>query len=223
MPRRLLLVLAMSLLPVAAAVAADAPAKSDTPAKSTAPDKDAEIRELRSRVEKLEARLAELEKQLGPALAKSGAEQERAKLTAKAHERMRQDLQTHTAEQIGQAEALYQVANKNWRTPEARASLRKMIDQFPHLNRTGCALLYLGQMSDGDEKEKLLKEAIDSHGDCFYGDGVQVGPFARFLLAEYYREKKEPAKAKALFDEVRRDFPEAIDHKGKRLVEQMPE
>src|SRR3954470_6734775 len=157
MPRRLLLVFALSLLSAAAAVAADAPAKSE------AADKDAEIRELRGRVQKLEARLAELEKQLGPLLAKTGAEQERAKLTTRAHERMRQDLQTHTAEQIGQAEALYQVANKNWQTPEARASLRKMIDQFPHLNRTGCALLYLGQMSEGDEQEKLLKEAIDAH------------------------------------------------------------
>lgn len=222
MPRRLLLVFALSLLP-AAALAADAPAKSEAPARTEPQDKDAEIRELRSRVQKLEARLAELEKQLGPLLAKTGADQERAKLTAKAHDRMRQDLQTHTAEQIGQAEALYQVANKNWRTPEARASLRKMIYQFPRLNRTGCALLYLGQMSEGDEKEKLLKEAIDAHGDCFYGDGVQVGPFARFLLAVYYRDKKETDKAKALFEEVRRDSPEAIDHKGKRLVEQIPE
>jgi len=220
MPRRLLLVFALAVLPVAVAAAADPATESESPSKQ---DKDAEIGELRSRVQKLEARLAELEKQLGPLLAKTGAEQERAKLTAKAHDRMRQDLQTHTAEQIGQAEALYQAANKNWRTPEARASLRKMIDQFPHLNRTGCALLYLGQMSQGDEKEKLLKEAIDAHGDCFYGDGVQVGPFARFLLAVHYRDKKEADKAKALFEEVRRDYPEAIDHKGKRLVEQIPE
>jgi TolA-binding protein len=217
MARFILAVVALFVLPAAAAVAADGPAKSE------APDKDAEIRQLRDRVAKLEARLAELEKQLGPLLAKSGAEQERAKLAARAHERMRQDLQTHTAEQIGQAEALYQVANQNFKSPEARASLRKMIDQFPHLNRTGCALLYLAQMSEGDEQEKLLKEAIDSHGDCFYGDGVQVGPFARFLLAQHYREKKEPDKAKALFEEVRRDYPEAIDHKGKRLVEQVPE
>ena len=194
-------------------------------APESADDKDRTIRELTERVHKLEARVAALEKQAKQPVAKSpsaAADELKATLSARAHERMRQDLKTHTPEQIGEAEALYQVANKDFDTKEARESLRKMIDKFPRLNRTGFALLYLAQMSKGDEMEKLLAEAIEGHSDCFYGDGVQVGGLARLLLAQQYLKTKRPDKAHALFEELRADYPDAIDHKGKRLVDQIP-
>ena len=196
-------------------------------APDSADDKDGQIRELTERVQKLEARVAALEKQARQPVAKSGAaspaaaDEVKARLAARAHDRMRLDLKTHTPEQIGEAEALYQVANKDFNTKEARDSLRKMIDKFPRLNRTGCALLYLAQMSEGDEKEKLLAEAVEGHSDCFYGDGVQVGGLARLLLAQQYLKTKRPDKAHALFEELRADYPDAIDHKGKRLVDQI--
>ena len=201
----------------------DAPAQAataDTAAAAT--DKDAQIRALQERVEKLEARLAELEKRTGTVLAQATATETRETLRAKAQARMRQDLDKRSKDGVRQAEQLYQVANKNWRSPEAKASLEQMVEKFPDLNRTGCAILYLGQMSEGEERVKLLRAAIDKHGDCFYGNGVQVGAFARFLLGHHYKEAADAAKAEALFDEVRTDFPGAIDHRGRPLADQIP-
>ena len=65
-------------------------------------------------------------------------------------------------------------------------------------------------------------QAIAGHGDCFYGDGVQVGAFARFLLGYVYHKSGDTEKAKPLFDEIRKDFPDAVDHRGRSLVEQLP-
>jgi tetratricopeptide (TPR) repeat protein len=93
-----------------------------------------------------------------------------------------------------------------------------MISKYDKANRTGCALLYIGQMTKGEERERYLKQAIDGFSDCFYGDGVQVGAYARYYLAYYYKELGDTAKAKALFDEIRKDYPNSITHSGKPLV-----
>lgn len=239
--RSAVVVISASLLVAGFARAADAP---------TADDKDRQIAELRSQVQKLEARLAALEKQVGPLLARSasdaGAEQpadrasagassaaqaggggpvtpaQREKLVARARQRMRQDSQKHSPAQLREAEELYQVANKNWRTPEAKASLEQMVEKFPNVNRTGCAVLYLAQYSEGAERERLLKEAIDKYGDCFYGNGVQVGAYARLLLGGYYQQNGKEDLAKQQFDELRTKFPDAIGHRGESLVAKLP-
>ena len=243
--RSAVVVISASLLVASFARAADAP---------TAGDKDRQIAELRSQVQKLEARLAALEKQIGPLLAQraadAGAEQpaarpaagessaaqaavaggggpvtaaQREKLVARARQRMRQDSQKHSPEQLREAEELYQVANKNWRTPEAKASLEQMVEKFPAVNRTGCAVLYLAQYSEGDERERLLKQAIDQYGDCFYGNGVQVAAFARLLLGDHYQRGGQPEKAKELFDEIRKKYPDAITHRGESIVAKLPQ
>ena len=49
---------------------------------------------------------------------------------------MRADAAKFSADDLRAAEALYQVANKNWRTAEARQSLETMIEKYPdHANR----------------------------------------------------------------------------------------
>lgn len=208
--------------------------------------KDEQIRELQAKVQKLEARLAEVEKLLATLMPKAGeaakdqaqspaqpgaagaatAEQappaQRQKLQALAKQRMRKDLQKHTPDQLKEAEALYQVANKNWRTPEAKQSLEQMVAKFPNVNRTGCAVLYLAQYSTGEERERLLKEAIEKYDDCYYGNGVQVGAFARFLLGLDYQSKGEADKAKEVFDEIRTKYADAITHRGESLVAKLP-
>ena len=135
---------------------------------------------------------------------------------------MRQDREKYTQQQIKEAEELYQVANKNWRSPEAKTALEQPISKFPDLDRTGCAVLYLGQTTDGPDKEQLLKDAIEKHADCFYGNGVQVGAYGRYLLGWYYKDKGEKDKAAALFDEIRKNYPTAIDHGGRSLLDQLP-
>jgi hypothetical protein len=93
-----------------------------------------------------------------------------------------------------------------------------LIKKYPGFNRAGCAMLYVAQMSRGDERAKYLQDCIEKYDDCFYGDGVQVGAYARFLLAEDCRSKGEEEKAAAFYSEIRARFAEAIDHSGKLLV-----
>jgi len=133
-----------------------------------------------------------------------------------------QDRGKYTAQQLREAEALYLVANRKWGTPEAKQSLQKLIDEFPDLtNRTGCAVLYLAQMSQGDERTRYFQECIDKYNDCFYDDGVQVGAYARFLLAQDYKRQGETDKAHVLFDEIKSKYADAIDHAGSSLVDSL--
>ena len=134
-------------------------------------------------------------------------------------QRMAQDRKNYTPKQLDEAEQLYQVGNQKWGTPEAIASLQTMIKKYPDLDRTGCAMLYLAQMFQGDDRAKYLQGCIDEYNDCFYGDGVQVGVYARFLLAQDYKGQGETEKAKALFDEIKSKYPDAIDHRGNLLVD----
>ena len=133
-------------------------------------------------------------------------------------QRMAQDRNNYTQQQLDEAEQLYQVANKKWGTPEAVESLKTMIKKYPNLDRTGCAVLYVAQMSKGEDRAKGLQNCIDEYNDCFYGDGVQVGVYARFLLAQDYKSQGDMEKAKALFDEIKSKYADAIDHGGNLLV-----
>lgn len=137
--------------------------------------------------------------------------------------RSQADQKTYTAEQLREIESLYQLANKNLAEPGAKLALKTLIEKYPKANRTGCAVLYMGQMSRGDEREKYLKLAIKKFSDCFYGNGVQVGAYARFYLGQSYLKAKREREAKALFDEIRKKYPDAVDHKGQRLVDILPE
>ena len=161
--------------------------------------------------------------QAGPATSKAessiaATEKQRERQRQFAKARMRQDNRRFSKDQVAEAEELYQVANKNWRSPEAAATLKTMIEKFPEMNRTGCAVLYLGQWSRGEEREQYLKRAVEKHSDCYYGNGTQVGGFARYLLGHYYREQGKTAEADKLFNEIRKNYPEAITHRGDLLT-----
>jgi PEGA domain/HEAT repeats len=149
-------------------------------------------------------------------------ENQRANQQMKARERMRQDSQAFSDQQRSEIESLYQVANQKWQTQQARDVLKTLVEKYKKANRTGCAILYLGQMSQGDEQIAYFKQAIADHSDCFYGDGVQVGAFARFLLGHVYLDSGKPDLAKKLFDEIRKDYPDAVNHSGSSLVAQLP-
>jgi len=47
-----------------------------------------------------------------------------------------------------------------------------------------------------------------------YGNGVQVGAYARYLLALYYKETGDLNRAKKLFTEVVRKYPGSVNHRG---------
>ena len=140
-------------------------------------------------------------------------------LRSNAQQRMRQDLAIYATEDFRQLEALYQSANRNLGGPEAKAILQRVVTEFPKSNRAGSAVLYLAQLSSGTEREAYLKSAIEAHGDTWYGDGVQVGALARVQLASSYAADGRLADAKALAKEVVDNFPGAVDHGGRPLVE----
>ena len=132
---------------------------------------------------------------------------------------MAQDRAKYTEQQLREAEQLYQVANQKWGSPEATESLQTMIKKYPDINRTGCAVLYVAQNSQGEERARYLQDCIEKFNDCFYGDGVQVGAYARFLLAGDYMSRGEQEKAAALYSELKARCSDAIDHNGKVLVD----
>ncbi len=183
---------------------------------------EAQIRELKEKFQKLEERVKQLEQLLPAKPDDSAARTRAANLRPKFDARVAQDRQTYDAVARQEIETLYQVANRQFNTPEAQESLKKLVEKYAMANRTGCALLYLGQMSSGDEKEKYLTRAIKDFGDCWYGDGVQVASYARFHLAAYYQQTGKTAEATALFNTIRKDYPDAIDHKGALLVDMIP-
>jgi hypothetical protein len=131
--------------------------------------------------------------------------------------RMQKDLEIYSRRELQEIETLYQVANKKWKSEEGKKSLEKLIEKYNNANRTGCALLYLGQMSIGKERENYLMQAIKGFSDCFYGDGVQVGAYARYYLAHHYNAIGNKVKSETIFQEIRKQFPYAINHKGELL------
>lgn len=167
----------------------------------------------------LAGKVAQLEKMMAPLKAQQAAADRQKALGQKFNQRMAQDQTKYTPDQLQDAEKLYQVANQKWGSPEAVESLQAMIKKYPDLDRTGCAVLYLADMSKGDERAKYLQDCIDQYNDCFYGDGVQVGVYARFLLAGDYKSSGERQKAEALFSVIKTKYPDAIDHSGKLLVD----
>jgi hypothetical protein len=74
-------------------------------------------------------------------------------------------------------------------------------------------------MSEGPEREEYLKSAIANHGNAWYGDGVQVGALARAQLAASYANAGRTDEAQKLAEELRSQFPGAVDHSGARLTE----
>lgn len=176
---------------------------------------------LEKRIAELEKEVAELKTALAPVMKQAMEEQIVSQQRNAAKSRMRKDIENYSREELKVIENLYQVANKQWATEEGKDSLKKLINKYDKANRTGCALLYLGQMSKGAEREAYLKQAIEDFSDCFYGDGVQVGAYARYYLAYHYKESGDEKKSAELFEEIGEMYPDAIDHKGKLLSTQI--
>ena len=178
-----------------------------------------EVAQLKQRVAQLEKQVQEISQLLEPVKAQQTADNRRKALRERFEKKMAQDRDKYTQEQLRDAEALYQVANQKWGTPEAAESLQTMIKKYPDINRTGCAMLYVAQKSEGAERAGYLQDCIEKFNDCLYGDGVQVGAYARFLLAGDYIRQGEPEKAAALYGEIKAKYPEAVDHRGNLLVD----
>ena len=192
-------------------------------AQDVTADKDARIAELTQRVEELESRLSSLEDLAMPLIEQARTKQVRERAQAAARRRMREDRGKYSPEVLSEVEQLYQTANKDWRSPEAVAALEKLVNEYPDLNRTGCATLYLGQMSQGAEKVDYLMRAKGDFSDCYYGNGVNVGAYATYLLACHHQQQGEYDQANKLFSNIKTDHAYAIDHRGRLLTDLVQE
>ncbi|MBT8045991.1 MAG: hypothetical protein KJN67_02380 [Pontiella sp.] len=173
---------------------------------------------LLQRIVALETRVAELEEKLAPVL-----EEERVKAVADqqraiARERMLMDAEFLIRHDLNLIEKAYLAAEQDWKTEEAKKAVAFLTEKYPAANRTGCAVLALAQASEGAEQLRLLQRAIEKHNSCFYPNGVQVGAYARLYLGMRYKRDGKNDAAKKLFDELRTDYPDAIDHKGQLLT-----
>ncbi|MDD5727338.1 MAG: tetratricopeptide repeat protein [Victivallales bacterium] len=137
---------------------------------------------------------------------------------AKARERMRADSKIYSRPQLIEIEKLYQSRGYRNGSKEKTQNLKTLVSKYPRANRTGCAVLYLGQFSStGKEQKNYLKQAIDKYADCFYGDGVQVGAYAKFYLASIYQRQGKKTEAEKLYQEILDKYPNAIDHRAYSL------
>lgn len=173
---------------------------------------------LLQRIIALEKRIAELEEKLAPVL-----EEERVKgiIDAQkkmARERMMLDAEFYSRADLRIIEKLYQTANSDWKSEEAKTSLKLLVEKYPMANRTGCAVLYLGQMTKGSEQLDYLNQAIEKYSGCYYGNGVNVGAYARLYLGMRYKNEEKEKKAAEQFDWIKTNYPDAVDHKGQLLT-----
>jgi TolA-binding protein len=188
----------------------------DTKAQSS------DVAQLEEKVKTLEKKIAALEDLILPMKEELRKWQRKSARREHFTRRWEIDEKRYSKEELSKIEKLYQAAGKNLGSDWARDSLLKVVEKYPESNRAGCAILYLAQQSEGKDQEKWLKTAIQKHDNCFYGDGVQVGAYARFLLAHYYQEKGDTKQAKKLRHEIRDKYPDAVNHGGKPLVDTKP-
>jgi hypothetical protein len=175
--------------------------------------------QLKRRVSDLEKQLQEISRLVEPLKAQQAADNRRKALRTKFERRMAQDQDKYSPDQVRNAEQLMGVADQKWGSPEANESCQTIIKKYSEANRAGCAMLYVAQRSEGDERARYLKECVEKYNDCFYGDGVQVGACARFLLAADYRNAGDDKKAATLYSKIKANYAEAIDHGGSLLVD----
>ncbi|MDB6174042.1 MAG: hypothetical protein JWL59_3353 [Chthoniobacteraceae bacterium] len=173
-------------------------------------------------------KVAELEKKVATIEAEKSKEAQFAEMVAKnrqaARRRAEADRQRYNPEQLKEIETLYQVANtKGKRSEEARESLKQLLERYDGANRTGCALLYLGQASEGEKRLEYLTRAVEKFSDCYYFNGCQVGGYGRYVLALTLWEKGEKDKARQLFGEIKTTYKEATDHRGRPMPELVEE
>jgi hypothetical protein len=189
-------------------------------ATATAQTNNAEVAQLEARVAQLEKQVQEISRFLEPLKGQQDTIITRRKaLQDTMEKRFAQDRTKYNQDQLFDAEKLFGVVSAKGGTPEAKESLDKLIKDYPDCNRTGCAMLYTAQRAQGEERVKLLNECADKYSDCIYGDAVQVGAFARYILAREYIAKGDEAKADALAAEIKRNFSGAVDHSGNLLLD----
>jgi len=139
----------------------------------------------------------------------------RMAMRTKVRERMQKDLELYGKDGVREIEIAYRAYSQSKEADNQH--LQTLIAKYPMANRTGCAVMYAGQRSQGADDGKWFRLAVEKYGDCLYGDGAQVGAYARFYLAFLLERKGDKAGAEKLRNEILRLYPDAITHRGRRM------
>lgn len=169
-----------------------------------------------ARIKELEKRVADLEQQLK---AKSRLEALRERAIQRAHERARAEERRFSAEQLREIERLYQEAKRADTGEGLARGFQPLLDRFPSANRTGCAILLMARVTQGEAREALLKRAIREHGDACFLDGTNVGGVARLMLAQDAGAAGRADEARRLRDEIAKGFSNELDFGAVPLVD----
>ena len=78
-------------------------------------------------------------------------------------------------------------------------------------------------MSQDTKKIEYLMRAKDDFSDCYYGDGVNVGAYATYLLACHHQQEGDYDQANKLFNDIKMNHAYAVDHRGRLLVDLVQE
>ncbi len=172
---------------------------------------------LLQRIVALEKKVIKLEEKLAPVLEEERVKEIVKTQQAQALERIMIDGDLYARHDLQIIEKLYQTANEDWKGENVIKAVDLLIERYPQANRTGIAALTLAQTSEGSLQIELLKKAIGPFSNCYYSNGVQVGPYARLYLGMLYKKEGKEEKANSLFKELRAQHPNAIDHHGQLL------
>ena len=176
------------------------------------------IDELVRQNQELSDEVEKLKSEFQPVLDIMGHEIRQKAYHAYFQERSAKDTNVYSPKELSDASSLYQLANRE-NSKKAISNLRKVIEKYPLSNRAGCAALYLGQRLEGRQSVNYLNLAIEKYDDCYYGDGVRVGAYARYVLGKHYESIGAKDKANEFYREIREKYPDAIDHRGELLIE----
>ncbi|MBS1368576.1 MAG: tetratricopeptide repeat protein [Lentisphaeria bacterium] len=177
---------------------------------------------LEEKVNRLEKKVDTLEKQLQPVIKREEVLQIRTAQQKKARVRAQRDRELYSPEQLNQIETIYQTWGQK-RGDEQKAVAMTLLKNYPKANRTGCALLYLAQVTEGEPQIELLNQVIRDYPDCFYFDGVQAGAQARLILGNALLKAGRRIEAQRCFDEIRKLYPDAVTHSGGLMEEWIEE
>lgn len=136
-----------------------------------------------------------------------------------AEEAMARDVKIFNGKEFRELEADYQAASARFREADAKAALETFLTKWTKGNRVGCATLYLAQKSSGEQKEKLLRECIEKHSDCYYLNGAQVGGLARLFLWDFLKGAGRADEAAKMLAEIQEKFALCNDHSGRLLAD----
>lgn len=145
-----------------------------------------------------------------------------ARMQVFAHRREEIDAKRYGAELAQKIRQQYETARTlPLRTGERRRALEKLMAEYPQSNWAGCACLSLAEMSDGPEAVKYYQAALDRFSACWLPGGAQVGPLALRGLILRYRLTGATNDAKALEEQLRTGYPDAISIKGYYVISQL--